>query len=129
MTDGGGTWARHGRRLVRLEEAWEIMAREGRPLETERVARGEAEGRGRARQVVAGDDHPALDKSMRDGFSVRSADCAAAGARLKIAGLVAAGGAAETAVAPGTAMKINTGAPIPTGADAVVRVEDTDTEA
>ena len=40
-------------------------------------------------------------------------------------GGVAAGEAADTAVVPGTAMKIMTGAPMPRGADTVVRVEDT----
>jgi molybdopterin molybdotransferase len=62
---------------------------------------------------------------MMDGFAVRAADCAKPGARLRIIGVVPAGGTWPTPLAAGQAVQINTGAPLPTGADAVVRVEDT----
>jgi molybdenum cofactor synthesis domain-containing protein len=68
-----------------------------------------------------------------DGYALRSADVTNASAGspvvLRVAGEVAAGHAAVTPVTDGTALRILTGAPMPPGADAVVRVEDTDAPA
>jgi molybdopterin molybdotransferase len=64
-----------------------------------------------------------------DGYAIRAADVAgateAAPVLLRVAGEVAAGSASETAVLPGHALRIATGAPMPPGADAVVAVEQT----
>ena len=65
-----------------------------------------------------------------DGYAVRAADVR--GARgdtpvaLPVAATIPAGGMAESPLVPGTAMRIMTGAPVPVGADSVIRVEDTD---
>jgi molybdopterin molybdotransferase len=65
-----------------------------------------------------------------DGYALRAADVAGARADapavLRVVGTIAAGGAAEHAVGPGEAVRIMTGAPVPDGADSVVRIEDTD---
>jgi len=58
-----------------------------------------------------------------DGFAVRSADCAGA-VRLRVTGYLPAGGRPVGAVAPGEAIKIMTGAPLPPGADAIVPMEE-----
>ena len=61
-----------------------------------------------------------------DGYAVRADDVARAPAQLRVVGEVAAGGFPDRAIARGEAMRIMTGAPMPDGADTVVRVEDTD---
>lgn len=74
-----------------------------------------------AEDVVADLDSPPFDKSMMDGYAVRAAD----GGERRVVGEVAAGGSVVVAVGPGEALRIFTGAPIPAGADAVVKQEDT----
>ena len=75
---------------------------------------------------------PPLDNSAMDGYAVQSASTAGAvqssPAILKVTGEVAAGSISDRVVEPGTAIRIMTGAPIPTGADTVVQFENTDEE-
>jgi molybdenum cofactor synthesis domain-containing protein len=82
-----------------------------------------------AAPVSAGEPVPPWDNSAMDGFAVRSVDVATATADrpvpLPVVATVAAGAAADTAVGPGEAVRIMTGAPMPPGADAVVMVERT----
>jgi molybdopterin molybdotransferase len=61
-----------------------------------------------------------------DGYAVRSADLMQINATLPVSGVIAAGARITTDLPSGTAMRIMTGAPLPTGADSVIRVEDTD---
>jgi molybdopterin molybdotransferase len=82
-----------------------------------------------AEQVLADRDYPPFDKSLMDGFAVRCVDVAGASATLKVVGEVAAGQSATRALAPGEALAIMTGAPMPPGADGVVPVEDTERSA
>ncbi len=86
-----------------------------------------ARGRVLAEPVVAATDLPPWDNSAMDGYAVRAADVAgateAAPVRLAVRGEVVAGRAPDVAVAPGIAVRIATGAPLPAGADAVVQVE------
>ncbi len=86
-------------------------------------------------QVLAEDiystiDIPPLDNSAMDGYAVRSDDTHGAGPQaprfLRVIDTIMAGSISRYEVKPGTAMRIMTGAPIPKGADAVVRFEDTD---
>jgi molybdopterin molybdotransferase len=85
-----------------------------------------------AGDVVASAPIPPFSNSAMDGFAVRAADTAAASAEqpvtLGLTGIAAAGYAPQGRVEPGTAVRIMTGAPIPDGADAVVRFEETDEE-
>ena len=76
-----------------------------------------------AEDIVAPWDMPMCDNSAMDGYAVRAADCAHA-ASLRVTGLLAAGGSPGGPVEPGCAVKIMTGARIPTGADTVVPFED-----
>jgi molybdopterin molybdotransferase len=78
-------------------------------------------GRILAEPVLADRDYPALDRSLRDGFAVRSTDVPGL---LKTQGEVRAGQMTDEApLRVGIAIEIMTGAPIPSGADAVVMVE------
>lgn len=71
-------------------------------------------------------DLPPFTNSAMDGFAVRAADVAATPAELEVLEDVPAGSVAQAVVDEGNAIKIMTGAPMPGGADAVVRVEDTE---
>src|SRR5256885_12168872 len=80
----------------------------------------------RAEDIAADRDVPPFRNSAMDGYAVRGDDVASAPVELRVVGEVAAGGFPDRAVGPGEAMRIMTGAPMPDGADTVVRVEDTD---
>jgi molybdopterin molybdotransferase len=99
-------------------------------LGVERVALLDALGRVLAAPVVSPLTLPPWDNSAMDGYAVRSADIAAASGAtpvvLRVIETVAAGQFPSRAVGAGDATRIMTGAPIPDGADTVVRVEDTD---
>lgn len=81
-------------------------------------------------RVLAGDiranrDLPPYDVSAMDGFAVRSADVADTPATLEIVEDIKAGDMPSKALQAGQCARIMTGAPVPAGADAVIRVEDT----
>jgi molybdopterin molybdotransferase len=95
------------------------------PLDTEDIALEQALGRVLATDVRANRDLPPYDVSAMDGYAVRSADLAAVPATLKIVDDIKAGDMPRVALQPGQCARIMTGAPVPAGADTVVRVEDT----
>lgn len=81
-----------------------------------------------ARPAVSGHDIPGFDNSQMDGFAVHSADLATAGTEpvtLPTVEHVVAGGGTPPPLSRGTVAPIMTGAPVPSGADAVVPVERT----
>lgn len=87
---------------------------------TETVALEAAAGRVLAEPLAADRDYPALERSVRDGFAVRSADLPG---QLEVIGEVRAGESYSGEVGAGQAVEIMTGAPVPRGADAVVMIE------
>jgi molybdopterin molybdotransferase len=91
-----------------------------RPVET--LALDRVHGRILAKAVVADRDYPTLERSLRDGFAVKSNNVPGT---LAVAGEVRAGDQALAPLADGAALEIMTGAPLPTGADAVVMIEHT----
>jgi molybdopterin molybdotransferase len=99
-------------------------------LAPERVPLLDAMGRVLATDAVAPYTLPHWDNSAMDGYAVRADDVAGASAErpvvLRVLETVSAGGFGSIAVGPGEATRIMTGAPLPEGADTVVRVEDTD---
>lgn len=96
-----------------------------RPTGAEVTDLGSAVGRVLAEDIVARHDVPSFSNSAMDGYAVRGADVVAPGAVLEVLEDVAAGQVATRDVGEGEAIKIMTGAPMPEGADTVVRVEDT----
>jgi molybdopterin molybdotransferase len=100
------------------------------PLPAERVPLARARGRVLAEPLVAGVALPPFDNSAMDGYAVRAAEVAAATedapVELPVAADIPAGRTDVPPLAPGTAHRIMTGAPVPAGADAVVQVEHTD---
>ena len=117
-------------RLLSVEEALAaVLAATPDPLPAEDVRPETALGRWLAAPVVATTDLPPWDNGAMDGYAVRAADTSGATEDrpvvLRVVGEVRAGEIAQTAVEPGTAMRIATGAPLPAGADAIVPVEQT----
>jgi molybdopterin molybdotransferase len=114
-----------------VEDALEVVLAAASPLPAEEAALGRSLlGRVLARDIVASEPVPALDNSAMDGYAVRVADTRDAGPEapvvLDVVAESRAGHPAERALRAGEAIAISTGAVVPAGADAVVRVEDTD---
>lgn len=116
--------------MLSVSEASARILEHIRPLPIERVPLLEARGRVLAMPAIAPLTLPHRDNSAMDGYAVRGSDVASATAAapvtLPVAETIAAGALASRALRHGEAMRIMTGAPLPEGADSVVRVEDTD---
>ena len=118
------------RTSLTVQEAAAAVLAELQPVESETVSLEAALGRVLATDVVSPLALPPWDNASMDGYAVRAADVR--GARhdapvaLPVTETIAAGGMPTSALAPGTAMRIMTGAPVPRGADSVIRIEDTD---
>lgn len=111
--------------LIDVDEAHRILFAHLRAGPTERQPLRAALYRTLAEDVCCDIDYPPFDRSMMDGFAVRAADTVAAPVTLMVVGQIAAGAVAGRALAIGEAMQINTGAPLPRGADAIARLEHT----
>ncbi len=109
--------------LLTVDEALEVLLAGARAVtEVEQVPTLEATGRVLARAQASTMDVPPMDNSAMDGYAVRTADVKAPDTKLKVAQRIMAGSVGQ-ALAPGTAARIFTGAPIPPGADAIVMQE------
>jgi len=115
-----------------VDEAVARVLTSASPLETERVSMTEALGRALAEEVTSNATLPPWDNSAMDGYAVRARDIEGASRSspvvLSVVGVVRAGGGPGPDVGEQQSVRIMTGAPIPRGADTVVRVEDTDAE-
>ena len=116
--------------MLTVPEAVAEITRDIQPREIERIALLDALGLVLTADAIARYTLPQWDNSAMDGYAVRAADIEGASAEapvtLPVLETVAAGAFASRALRPGETMRIMTGAPIPEGADTVVRVEDTD---
>ncbi len=116
--------------MISVEEALERILALFQRLEPEDKPILDALGQVLAEDIVAEFDIPPLANTSMDGYAVRAADTTGASestpVRLRVIGELAAGYVFDGQVAPGTAVRIMTGAPIPAGADAVVPFEETD---
>ncbi len=108
-------------KLLAVEDARARMLAEIVPLPAESLPLARAVGRVLAQDVSAVRDQPPFDASAMDGWAVRSGDTPG---RLRIIGESAAGHGFAGALGPGQAVRIFTGAAVPTGADAIVIQED-----
>jgi molybdopterin molybdotransferase len=109
------------RPLISVSEAHDIIARHVEPLPPQRMPLGELLGRRLAADVVSHVDSPPFDKSIVDGYAVATSDESEFLQELE---LVTAGNLPSEIVRPGTTIRVMTGAPLPEGADAVVKWED-----
>nr|WP_092075106.1 gephyrin-like molybdotransferase Glp [Dendrosporobacter quercicolus]NSL50060.1 molybdopterin molybdotransferase MoeA [Dendrosporobacter quercicolus DSM 1736]SDN33011.1 molybdopterin molybdochelatase [Dendrosporobacter quercicolus] len=117
---------------VLLEQAGKLIMEKTGIMPEVRIPLAESYGRILARDLAAATDFPPFHRSPLDGYAVKFADvCKADSDRpvsLRVVDYVTAGNLSQVAVRPGTAVRIMTGAKIPAGADAVIRLEDTLTE-
>jgi molybdopterin molybdotransferase len=117
--------------LLGLEEALDLTLKTINPLPVVSVDLLDGSHHALAEDVLARVDSPSIDASLKDGYAVISGEIETATpdhpVTLTLAGHVGAGDTCETAVLPGTAVRILTGAKIPPGANAVVSEEFTTT--
>jgi len=116
--------------MLSVHEAANRISGSVRALPMVRVPLADALGSVLSEDLLSPITLPHWDNSAMDGYAVHGEDVLgaveSAAVMLPIVGTIPAGGFAERALARGEAMRIMTGAPMPTGADTVIRVEDTD---
>jgi molybdopterin molybdotransferase len=111
--------------MLSAEEALQRLLAAAEPVaQTETVPTLDAHGRVLAQAVVSPLAVPPMDNSQMDGYALRRADVAAVPTTLPVSQRIAAGQVGAP-LAPGTAARIFTGAPVPPGADAIVMQEAT----
>ena len=119
-------------RLLSFAEARRVVeqyASRLSPTEPEMISLLDAVGLVLAEDLLADRDFPPFPRSTRDGYAVRASNVATIPARLRLIGEIKAGASTEQssiAINVGEAAEIMTGAPVPSGADAVVMVEYTE---
>ncbi len=109
--------------MIPITQAIGIVLDRTAKLEPESVNLNDTLGRVLTEDIVADSDLPPFDRAQMDGYAVRAADVATTPARLRIVGESAAGSGWHHEMKAGEAVRIMTGAPVPTGADAVQQVE------
>src|SRR4051812_4369301 len=107
--------------MLSVAEAFEHIARCVRPLAPARMRFNDSLGLRLAEDVVSGVDSPPFDKALVDGYAISLADDSATLHEIE---LVTAGGVPSKSLSTGATIRVMTGAPIPVGADAVVKWED-----
>jgi molybdopterin molybdotransferase len=114
--------------MLTAEDAQKKILKQAAPLDSEKVPLARALGRVLFEDLRAGEDSPAFPNAARDGYAVRRQDVAGASPThpvpLPVQGTAAAGQGIPDSLAPGHAMRIMTGAPVPLGADAVIMKEE-----
>lgn len=119
------------RTLLSVDDALERLSRHytPRPKGVEAVPLAAASGRVLARHIEAEIDVPPFDRATMDGFAVQAEDTYSAeedrAVTLRVVGSIGAGDQPDLSLTAGAAVEISTGAPIPSGANAVVMVEYT----
>jgi len=116
--------------MITVEQAQAQLLSNVSVLEAESGAIIDCLGQVLAEDIDSSIDVPPLDNSAMDGYAVRSQDVRGATPQsprlLRVIDTVAAGAISDSEVTAGTAIRIMTGAPVPQGADSVVKFEDTD---
>ncbi|REJ73040.1 MAG: molybdopterin molybdenumtransferase MoeA [Planctomycetota bacterium] len=112
--------------MLSVEDALQMIVDTVRPSNACEVELSAALGHVLAADVLSTIDSPPFDKSMMDGYAVRTADLNGGATTLHVVAEVTAGMTPQRGVGRNEAIRIMTGAPIPEGADAVVRIEETE---
>ncbi len=113
-----------GSAYIGYQEAFKIVCSAMQPIGAEEISLELSVNRVAAREVAALTSYPSTDISLKDGYAVKSADVAQASRlrpiSLKIIGAAFAGSSFPDQLRPGSAVRVCSGATIPSGADAVV---------
>jgi molybdopterin molybdotransferase len=112
--------------MISVAEAHEHVARCAQPLPPSRLRLSELLGLRLAENITSRVDSPPFDKSLVDGYAIATSDPSKT---LREIELVTAGGVPTQALTPGSTIRLMTGAPLPAGADAVVKWEECDVRA
>src|SRR5215813_5842294 len=119
--------------MVSYQDALERMLKVIQPLASERLPLTAAYGRIVATPLTAPHAMPPFDQALVDGYALRSSDTRAATpaqpVRLAIGQTLTAGEHLEQPLEPRQAIRIMTGAPVPPGANTVVKIEESEVEA
>lgn len=117
------------KKLTPVSNALDTVLREIKPLKSELIHVKDCLNRVIVDDIVARYDVPMFDRSAMDGYAIRSEDSFGASVTdpvyLKITGRIEIGTIPDIEVKAGEAAQIMTGAAIPKGTDAVIKVEDT----
>lgn len=113
--------------MLTIEEALRAVLEEAHPLPPRPVALADALGCPLGEDVPADIDLPPFDKSLVDGYAIRTGDVPTSDRWLRLGESIMAGQTPARPLDPGEAAIVMTGAPIPPGCDAVVMHERTTT--
>lgn len=117
-------------RSMEYKEAEKLLLQNVTPVETENVTTEDLFSRILAEDLTAEMDVPHFDRSPYDGYAFKAEDTKDAGesnpVTLRVIENIRAGQTPEKEVVSGTAIRLMTGAPLPAGADAICKYEDTD---
>lgn len=109
--------------MIPVADAINIVLAQIPSLPVESVDISDSLGRILTEDIIADSDLPPFDRAQMDGYAVRAIDVANTPARLRVVGESAAGSGWHHEMRGGEAVRIMTGAPVPSGADAVQQVE------
>ncbi|MDP4280890.1 MAG: molybdopterin molybdotransferase MoeA [Bacteroidota bacterium] len=109
--------------MILFEEAFRIVLSHAIPAGTERIPFTEASGRILAEDIFSDLDMPPFNKSAVDGYACRKNDLPG---KLKVIEIIPAGKVPEKTIQPGECSKVMTGGMVPSEADCVIMVEDTE---
>src|SRR5437868_3981900 len=109
--------------MISIAECLRIVLDQTTHLDSESIPLADARGRILAEDIVADSDLPPFDRAQMDGYAVQAADVEKVPAQLRIVGESSAGAGWLREMKAGEAVRIMTGAPVPSGADAVQQVE------
>ncbi len=114
--------------MIALEDAQSLVMRAAATLPPVELPPTGAIGCVLAAPAFAQTDVPPFANSAMDGYALRAADVLEVPATLEVVGRVLAGATTDAQVGPGQAVRIMTGAPVPSGADAICMIERTRTD-
>ena len=115
---------------ISVERAIELIEANARPVAAGHIRATRAQGRVLSEDICAPMNQPPWPRSPLDGYAFHAADSQGASKEspvtLRVVETLYAGSWTERTVQPGEAVRLMTGAPIPSGCDCVIRQEDTD---
>ena len=109
--------------MLNVDEALELIKQHVEVGDSSPVSLSESIGRVLAVDCLSNLDSPPYDKSMVDGYAIRSADLTESGIEFQVLEEIIAGAVPSRPLTPGAASAVMTGAPVPEGSDAVIMVE------
>jgi len=109
--------------MIDIAQALSLISEQARPLPPAPMPIGDAVGLVLAEDIVSDIDSPPFDKALMDGYAVVASDVQQGQAELRVLEEVTAGKTPAHSLVPGTATRVMTGAPLPSGADTVVVIE------